>query len=88
MNDPDPVAQRRARLAAGVRIAKRVGYGCLLLAIVTFGIALATGFPGVLVGLSLGGLIASCIVLPAPIVMGYGIRAAERDERTPGRRGH
>jgi hypothetical protein len=81
---PDPVARRRARLAVGVRIAKRAGYACLLVAIVAFAIGLATGFPGPLVALSIGGLIASCIVLPVPIVMGYGIRAAERDERARG----
>jgi hypothetical protein len=38
--------------------------------------------------LSIGGLIASCVVLPVPIVMGYGIRAAERDERTQRRGSH
>ncbi|MBV8949275.1 MAG: hypothetical protein JOZ99_00250 [Actinobacteria bacterium] len=76
------MARRRARLAGGVRVAKRLGYGCLVLAIVAFAVGLATGFPGPLVALSIGGLIASCVVLPVPIVMGYGIRAAERDERT------
>lgn len=81
MSAPDPVAQRRARLAVAVRVAKRVGYGCLLLAIVTFAAGLASGFPTVLVALSITGLIASCVVLPIPIVMGYGIRAAEREER-------
>lgn len=81
MSTPDPVAARRARLAVGVRIAKRVGYGCLAVAIVAFAVGLATGFPPVLVGLSIGGLIGSCVVLPVPIVMGYGIRAAEREER-------
>ncbi len=82
MSSGDPVAARRARLAVAVRLAKRLGYGCLLLAIVTFAAGLATGFPTVLVALSIGGLIASCVVLPVPIVMGYGIRAAERDDRT------
>ena len=87
MSTPDPVVVRRARLARFVKIAKRVGYGALLMAIVTFAVGLATGFPSVLVGLSIGGLVASCIVLPVPIVMGYGIRAAEREERG-GRSGH
>jgi hypothetical protein len=81
VSTPDPVAQRRARLAVVVRIAKRLGYGCLLVAIVAFAVGLATGFPAVAVALSIGGLVGSCIVLPVPIVMGYGIRAAERDER-------
>lgn len=88
MSVPDPIVARRARLARYVRIAKQVGYGALLVAIVAFAIGLATGFPAVWVGLSIGGLVTSCIVLPVPIVMGYGIRAAERDERGGGGRGH
>jgi hypothetical protein len=87
MSTPDPVVVRRARLARFVRLATRVGYGALLVAIVAFAVGLATGFPGVLVGLSIAGLVASCIVLPVPIVMGYGIRAAEREERAQ-RGGH
>jgi hypothetical protein len=87
VNAPDPVVARRARLARYVKIAKRAGYGALAVAIVAFAAGLATGFPGWLVGLSIGGLVASCIVLPVPIVMGYGIRAAEREERG-GRSGH
>jgi hypothetical protein len=86
VSTPDPVVARRARLAQYVKIAKRVGYGALLVAIAAFAVGLATGFPGLLVGLSIGGLVASCIVLPVPIVMGYGIRAAEREER--GGKGH
>jgi hypothetical protein len=81
MSAPDPVVARRARLAHYVKIAKRAGYGALFVAIVAFAVGLATGFPDVLVALSIGGLVASCVVLPVPIVMGYGIRAAEREER-------
>jgi Na+/proline symporter len=88
MSTPDPVAVRRARLARFVKIAKRVGYGALLVAIVAFAVGLATGFPDVLVGLSIAGLVASCVVLPVPIVMGYGIRAAEREDRGGRGRGH
>ena len=65
VNAEDPVAQRRARIARWVGLAKRVGYGLLLLAIVAFVVA----------------LIAACIVLPVPIVLGYGLRAAEREDR-------
>ncbi|HEX4775675.1 MAG TPA: hypothetical protein VFW74_02780 [Acidimicrobiia bacterium] len=81
MSTDDPVARHRARLATGVRIAKRVGYGALLVAIVAFAVAAAAGFPRALVALCIAGLVASCVVLPVPIVMGYGIRAAEREER-------
>ena len=81
MSSDDPVVAHRARLAVAVRIGKRVGYGALLVAIVAFAVGIATGFPRALVAVCIAGLVLSCIVLPVPIVMGYGIRAAERAER-------
>jgi len=29
------------------------------------------------------GLVLACIILPVPIVLGYGVRAAAREERNP-----
>lgn len=80
----DPVLVRRARIATWVKVGKRVGYSALLVAIVAFGIGLATGFPSWTVDLAVGGLVVCTVVLPAPIVFGYGIRAAEREERGGG----
>jgi hypothetical protein len=77
----DPVLRRRARVARLVQLGQRAGYGFLLLSIVAFGVGAATGFPGYTVTLSVAGLVAACVVLPVPIVLGYGVRAAERDER-------
>jgi hypothetical protein len=76
----DPVLRRRARVARLVQIAQRVGYGCLLLAIVVFGIAAATSFPHWAVAVCIAALIAACVILPVPIILGYGVRAAQRDE--------
>jgi hypothetical protein len=81
MVNGDPVLRRRARVAHLVLIGQRVGYGCLLLAIVAFGIGAATRFPGYTVTATIVGLVAACVILPIPIVLGYGVRAAERDER-------
>ena len=77
----DPVRERRARIAAVTKIAKRVGYAALLVAIAAFIAGIATDFPGWLVTLTLAALVFAIIVLPVPIVLGYGIRAAEREER-------
>jgi hypothetical protein len=79
---PDPVRARRARIARAVRIAKGLGYLALLIAVVAFVTAAATDFPSPLVSISVGALIAGCVVLPLPIIVGYGIRAAEREERS------
>jgi hypothetical protein len=77
----DPVVQRRARIARWVGLAKRVGYGLLLLAMILFVVAAATGFPSGVTSATVVALIAACVVLPVPIVLGYGLRAAEREDR-------
>ena len=81
VNADDPVVQRRARIARWVGLGKRVGYGLLLLAIVAFVVAAIAGFPSGVVTLTVVALIAACVVLPVPIVLGYGLRAAEREDR-------
>jgi hypothetical protein len=81
VNADDPVVVRRARIARWVGLAKRVGYGLLLLAVVAFVVAAVSGFPTGIVTVTIVALIAACIVLPVPIVLGYGLRAAEREDR-------
>ena len=81
VNSDDPVARRRAQIARWVGLAKRVGYGLLLGAVVAFVVAAIAGFPSGLVTVTVVALIAACVVLPVPIVLGYGLRAAEREDR-------
>jgi hypothetical protein len=81
---PDPILERRAQIARLVQLAQRVGYAALVIAIVAFAVGLATDFPSWLVTVSIVGLIAAIAILPIPIVLGYGVRAAERDERNEG----
>ena len=80
----DPIRQRRARIARLVKIAQRVGYAALLVAIIAFIAGIASDFPDWLVTLTVVGLVFAIIVLPVPIVLGYGVRAAEREERAAG----
>jgi hypothetical protein len=80
----DPVLVRRARIARVVALAKRVGYAGLLVAIAAFGVGVATDFAGPTVGVTVAGLVVAIAVLPVPIVLGYGIRAAERADREGG----
>ena len=77
----DPVAIRRARIARWVGLAKRLGYALLLVAVVAFVVAAIAGFPTAVVTVTVIALIAACVVLPVPIVLGYGLRAAEREDR-------
>ena len=80
----DPVLERRARIARLVGLGKRIGYLGLLVAMVAFVIAVFAGFPSWAVGVSIAGLVVGIVVLPLPIVFGYGIKAAEREERGGG----
>ncbi len=81
----DEVAAKRARIARAVGLAKRVGYLGLLIAVLAFVAAIVTGFADWAVAVSIAGLVVAIVVLPIPIIMGYGIRAAEREERGGGR---
>lgn len=81
MSDQDPILERRARIRRFVGLAQQIGYGAMGLAAVAFAIGAATGFPDWSVVVTVTGLVASIVVLPVPIVLGYGVRAAEREER-------
>ena len=78
---PDPVVARRERISRYVKIAQRIGYLLLAVAIVAFVISFATDFPSWSVTLTIVSLILAIVILPLPIVFGYGVRAAEREER-------
>jgi hypothetical protein len=77
----DPVLVRRARIARLAALGKRVGYAALLVAIVSFFVGVATSFAPWTVVVSTAGLVAACVILPIPIVLGYGVRAAAREDR-------
>jgi len=77
----DPIAERRALIARLVKIAQRVGYLFLAVTVVAFVISFATDFPSWSVTLTIVSLVLAIVILPLPIVFGYGVRAAEREER-------
>ena len=62
----------------------QVGYSGLLVAILAFGIEIITEFTGVLSTVAAIGLAVGIVVLPIPIVLGYGVMAANREDRGGG----
>jgi hypothetical protein len=80
----DPVVARRARIARFAALGKRVGYLALLIAIIVFFIGVGTSFASWTVTVCIAGLAIACVVLPIPIVLGYGVRAAAREDRELG----
>jgi hypothetical protein len=80
----DPVLARRERIARFAALGKRIGYLALAIAIVAFFVGVATSFPQWTVAVTIAGLAVSSVVLPIPIVLGYGVRAAAREDRERG----
>jgi len=80
----DPVRARRQRISSLVLIANRIGYLLYALAIALFVMAFAFGFNGVLVTLVTISLVVGSILLAPAIVLGYAVKAAEREDRERG----
>jgi hypothetical protein len=80
----DPVLERRARIAQLVALGKRVGYGLFAVAIVAFLLGFAIGFGGATGTVVVTSIVVGSIVLAPAIVFGYGVKAAERDDRARG----
>ncbi|MBS1847862.1 MAG: hypothetical protein JST73_06245 [Actinobacteria bacterium] len=83
----DPVLAHRARLAAYVRFAKRTGYGLFAYAMIAFVCGAILGFANWLITTIVLAMAVGSVLLAPAIVFGYGIRAAEREERGETRHG-
>lgn len=81
---PDPIRQRRAQVARWTLLANRIGYLLLVLAIVVFFAALMTGFTSTMATLVVAAFVAACVLLAPSIVLGYAVKAAEREDRERG----
>lgn len=80
----DPTLAKRARIAHLVELGQRVGYSLFGIAIVAFVLGFAAGFDGVVRTVIVASLVAGSIILAPAIVFGYGVKAAERDDRARG----
>jgi hypothetical protein len=77
----DPVLARRRNLARWVKRAQRVGYGLLGVFCVLVAIGFPTGFPPWLTTSAVVAIIAGSALLAPAIVLGYGLKAADREDR-------
>lgn len=80
----DPVRQRRAQVARWTLLANRLGYLLLALAVALFFTALAVGFNSTMAVLVIVALVAACVLLAPSIILGYAVKAAEREDRERG----
>jgi hypothetical protein len=80
----DPIRARRQQVARWSLLANRVGYLFLAVAVAVFIIGFALGFtPPVVTIVVTTLLIGSALLLPS-IILGYAVKAAEREDRERG----
>lgn len=80
----DPVRRRRAQVARWTLLANRVGWLFMALAMALFVMAFAFGFAGPIVTAVTVSLITGSVLLAPSIVLGYAVKAAERDDAERG----
>jgi hypothetical protein len=77
----DPIRQRRERVAHLAAIARRAGWSFFALAVAAFAGGLVVGLSGFVVVVVVASLaLGSALLLPA-IIVGFGVSAADRDDR-------
>ncbi len=84
MPDADPIRQRRATAQRFARLASRLGYTLIAMAVVTFFVAFVTDFDATMATIITAALIAGCVLLAPAIIVGYAVKAAEREDRQHG----
>ena len=81
----DSVRARRARIAKWTLLANCVGYLFVALAMALFFMAFIFDFTATMATLVIISFIIGCALLAPSIILGYAIKAAERDDVEHGR---
>jgi hypothetical protein len=80
----DPVRARRQQVARWTRLANRTGYLFFAIAIVTFVVGFIVSFNRAVSAIVVASMIIGSVLLAPAIVLGYAVKAAERDDRERG----
>ena len=80
----DPVRHRREVIARWTARANRAGYGAFGVSIAAVAYGLIAQFSPLIGRVATGGLIVGSILLAPAIVLGYAIKAAEKEDRARG----
>jgi hypothetical protein len=80
----DPVRVKRAKIAKWTLLANRVGYLFVALAMAMFVMAFVLGFNSIMATLVIISFIIGCVLLAPSIILGYAVKAAEREDRENG----
>jgi hypothetical protein len=77
----DPVLIRRERIRKLCDLGSRIGYSCFGLAVVLFVVAFIADFPSWIVTVIVASMAVGSITLLPAIVLGYGVKAADAEDR-------
>ncbi len=80
----DPIRVKRAQVAKWTQLANRIGYFFVALAMVLFVIAFFSGFSPLMADLVIISFVIGCVLLAPSIIVGYAVKAAERDDSERG----
>ena len=80
----DPIRARRAQVARWALLANRIGYLLFGLAVALFVVAFLVGFTGPLVTAIVAAMVVGSLLLAPAIVLGYAVKAAEKEDRARG----
>jgi hypothetical protein len=80
----DPIRRRRQSWQRFAATTSRAGYGLIAAAVVLFFVAVARDFDATVVTLTVIALVAGSVLLAPAIVVGYAVKAAEREDRERG----
>ncbi len=73
---------RRAQFARAANAGQKLGYGLIVIAVVGFVVGLAVGFDNRAVTTVVGvALAATAVTLLPAIILGFAVKAAQREER-------
>lgn len=81
MTEADPITRRRESARRIASVARRAGYTLIAVAVIVFFVALGTEFSAALATVIIVALIAGSVLLAPAIILGYAVKAAEREER-------
>ena len=71
-------------MARWTQLANRLGYLCFGVAIVTFVVGFVVSFNATVSAIVVTSMIVGSVLLAPAIVLGYAVKAAERDDRERG----
>lgn len=77
----DAVLARRATAGRLARAGRRAGGSLLGVAVVVFLVGFFAGFPDPVAQVVIGALLVGSVLLAPAIVLGFAVRAAEREDR-------